>query len=137
VIDALGPNVQPLYNEPKLIDMAPTIVAARQALASIEHTGHVLHEIVGSADVHLREQEAPAVQIPGMPTGEHTSTVALDLAKDCAASYSKAKREVRKMWNRAFFNTIRVRDGAAAGFTYGESFESLLGSHKDSMVVPT
>jgi hypothetical protein len=34
------------------------------------------------------------------------------------------------MWNRAFFQTIRVRDGAIAGFTYEEPFESLLGSHK-------
>jgi hypothetical protein len=63
--------------------------------------------------------------------------LALDLAKDCAASYRKAKPEVRKMWNRAFFDTIRVRDGAVADFTYEEPFESLLGSHKGSMVVPT
>ena len=32
--------------------------------------------------------------------------LALDLAKDCAASYREARPEVRKMWNRAFFNTI-------------------------------
>ena len=60
--------------------------------------------------------------------------LALDLAKDCAASYRKAKPEVRKMWNRAFFQTIRVRDGVVADSTYEEPFESLLGSHKDSMV---
>jgi hypothetical protein len=41
------------------------------------------------------------------------------------------------MWNRAFFDTIRVRDGAVADFTYEEPFASLLGSHKESMVVPT
>jgi predicted nucleic acid-binding Zn-ribbon protein len=29
--------------------------------------------------------------------------VALDLAKDCAASYREAMPDVRKMWNRAFF----------------------------------
>jgi DNA invertase Pin-like site-specific DNA recombinase len=63
--------------------------------------------------------------------------LALDLAKDCAASYRKAKPDVRKMWNRAFFDTIRVRDGAVADFTYEEPFASLLGSHKGSMVVPT
>jgi site-specific DNA recombinase len=63
--------------------------------------------------------------------------LALDLAKDCAASYRKAKPEVRKMWNRAFFDTIRVRDGAVDDFTYEEPFASLLGSHKGSMVVPT
>jgi site-specific DNA recombinase len=61
--------------------------------------------------------------------------LALDLAKDCAASYRKARPEVRKMWNRAFFQTIRVRDGAIAGFAYEEPFASLLGSHKGSMVV--
>jgi site-specific DNA recombinase len=60
--------------------------------------------------------------------------LALDLAKDCAASYRKARPEVRKMWNRAFFRTIRVRDGAIADFTYKEPFASLLGSHKGSMV---
>jgi site-specific DNA recombinase len=63
--------------------------------------------------------------------------LALHLAKDCAASYRKAKPEVRKMWNRAFFDTIRVRDGAVADFTYQEPFASLLGSQKGSMVVPT
>ncbi len=63
--------------------------------------------------------------------------LALDLAKDCAASYRKARPHVRKMWNRAFFQTIRVRDGAVADFTYEEPFASLLGSHKGSMVVPT
>ena len=60
--------------------------------------------------------------------------LALDLAKDCAASYRKARPEVRKMWNRAFFQTIRVHDGAIADFTYEEPFASLLGSHKGSMV---
>jgi len=63
--------------------------------------------------------------------------LALDLAKDCTASYRKARPEVRKMWNRAFFETIRVRDGGVADFTYEEPFASLLGSHKGSMVVPT
>ena len=63
--------------------------------------------------------------------------LALDLAKDCAASYRKAKPDVRKMWNRAFFDTIRVRDGAIADFANEEPFASLLGSHNGSMVVPT
>jgi site-specific DNA recombinase len=60
--------------------------------------------------------------------------LALDLAKNCAASYRKATPEVRKMWNRAFFRTIRVRDGRIADSTYEELFASLLGSHKGSMV---
>jgi DNA invertase Pin-like site-specific DNA recombinase len=63
--------------------------------------------------------------------------IALGLAKDCAASYRRAKPDVRKIWNRAFFDTIGVRDGAVAVFTYEEPFASLLGSHKGSMVVPT
>jgi site-specific DNA recombinase len=63
--------------------------------------------------------------------------LALDLAKDCAASYRKARPEVSKMWNRAFFQTIRVQDGAIADFAYEERFASLPGSHKRSMVVPT
>jgi site-specific DNA recombinase len=62
--------------------------------------------------------------------------LALDLAKDCATSYRKAKPEVRKMWNRAFFRTIGVRDGTIADFEYEEPFASLLGSHKGSMVDP-
>jgi site-specific DNA recombinase len=60
--------------------------------------------------------------------------LALGLAKDCAACYRKARPDVRKMWNRAFFQTICVRDGAIADFTYEEPFASLLGSHKGSMV---
>ncbi len=62
--------------------------------------------------------------------------LALDLAKDCATSYRKARPDVRKMWNRAFFRTIRVREGAVADFTYEEPLASLLGSHKGSMVDP-
>jgi hypothetical protein len=40
------------------------------------------------------------------------------------------------MWNRAFFHTIRVRDGTIVEFAYEEPFASLLGSHKGSMVDP-
>jgi hypothetical protein len=35
VIVAVGPNVRPFDDEPKLIDMAPTILAALQAPASM------------------------------------------------------------------------------------------------------
>ena len=62
--------------------------------------------------------------------------LALDLAKDCATRYRKARPDVRKVWNRAFFRTIRVRDGTIVGYTYEEPFASLLGSHKGSMVDP-
>jgi site-specific DNA recombinase len=60
--------------------------------------------------------------------------LALDLANNCAASYRKAKPEVRKMWNQALFRTIRVQDGRIADSAYEEPFASLLGSHKGSMV---
>jgi site-specific DNA recombinase len=40
--------------------------------------------------------------------------LALDLANDCATSYRRARPEIRKMWNRVFFDTILVRDGAVA-----------------------
>ena len=60
--------------------------------------------------------------------------LSIDLAKDCAASYRKARPDVRKLWNRAFFRTIRVRDGKVEDSAYEEPFASLLGSHKGSMV---
>ena len=80
----------------------------------------------GRVTAHERRREATQAK--------QIIDLALDLAKDCATSYRKAKPEVRKMWNRAFFRTIRVRDGAIADFTYEEPFASLLGSHKGSMV---
>ena len=73
VIVAAGPSVRPFEQPPMLIDMAPTILAALQAPASIEHTGRVLHEVVGS-DAKVTHAE-PAVAIPGMPTGEEDLAV--------------------------------------------------------------
>ena len=66
--------MRPFEEEPKLIDMAPTILAALDAPASIQHTGRVLHEFVGAADVKHAEA-APAVVFPGMPTGDEETTV--------------------------------------------------------------
>ncbi|MGH2580881.1 MAG: hypothetical protein ACRDGP_08565 [Actinomycetota bacterium] len=60
--------------------------------------------------------------------------LAIDLANNCAASYRKAKPEVRRMWNQAFFRTIRMRDSRIADPAYEEPFASLLGSHKGSIV---
>jgi hypothetical protein len=40
--------VRPFEQTPLLVDMAPTILAALDAPASIRHTGRVLHEVVGS-----------------------------------------------------------------------------------------
>jgi len=48
VIVATGPKVSAFEQQPLLIDLAPTILAALDAPASIKHTGRVLHEIVGS-----------------------------------------------------------------------------------------
>jgi len=60
--------------------------------------------------------------------------LALVLAKDCPASYRKAGPEVRKMWNRAYFQRIHVRGGGIQDFTYEKPFASLLGSNKESIV---
>jgi hypothetical protein len=74
------------------------------------------------------EKLAQAKQIIGL---------ALDLAKDRAASYRKARPDVRKMWNRAIFQTIRVRDGAIADFAYEEPLcLTPRCTHKGSMVDP-
>jgi site-specific DNA recombinase len=67
---------------------------------------------------------------------KQTIDLALDLAKDCAASYRKARPGVRKIWDRAFFDTIRVQDGAIADFAYEEPFASLFDSHNGSIVDP-
>ena len=48
VIVAAGPGVVPFSEPPLLVDMAPTILAALDAPASIEHTGRVLQEVVGA-----------------------------------------------------------------------------------------
>jgi predicted AlkP superfamily phosphohydrolase/phosphomutase len=73
VIVAAGPNVKPFEQPPLLIDLAPTILAALGAPASIEHTGRVLHEVVGSEAKVSRGESAAA--IPGMPSGDGESNV--------------------------------------------------------------
>ena len=79
VIVAAGPTVRPFEQPPLLIDMAPTILAALGAPASIHHTGRVLHEVVGSeAKVTQAETPAPAVAIPGMATEETVSDTEAD-----------------------------------------------------------
>jgi 3-oxoacyl-(acyl-carrier-protein) synthase len=45
VIVVAGPGVKPLEEPRLLADMAPTILAALQAPASIERTGRVPHEM--------------------------------------------------------------------------------------------
>jgi len=57
VIVAAGPNVSEFTEPPLLIDMAPTILAALDGPASVEHTGRVLHEVVGS-EANVRAGEA-------------------------------------------------------------------------------
>jgi len=69
VIVAAGPNVKPFVQPSLLIDMAPTILAALGAPATIEHTSRVLHEVVGSEAKDSRGESAAAVAIPGMPSG--------------------------------------------------------------------
>jgi len=60
VIVAAGPKVTAFEQQPLLIDLAPTILAALDAPASIKHTGRVLHEIVGTKASVLAGESAPA-----------------------------------------------------------------------------
>ncbi len=57
VIAVSGPRVQSFAEPPMLIDLAPTILAALDAPASIKHTGRVLNEVVG-AEATTRASEA-------------------------------------------------------------------------------
>jgi predicted AlkP superfamily phosphohydrolase/phosphomutase len=65
VIVAAGPQVQPdAFAEPAaLVDVAPTLLAALDAPASVQHTGRVLTQLVGDAAT-VRAGES--VTIPGM-----------------------------------------------------------------------
>jgi len=60
VIVAVGPNVKPFEREPMLIDIAPTILAALEAPANVEHAGRVLHEVVG-AEAHVQAGAAAGI----------------------------------------------------------------------------
>ncbi|HSJ26691.1 MAG TPA: alkaline phosphatase family protein [Acidimicrobiia bacterium] len=73
VIVAAGPAVRPFEQQPLLVDMAPTILAALGAPASIEHTGRILHEVVG-LEAKVTRGEESKVTIPGM-TGPEESNV--------------------------------------------------------------
>ncbi len=73
VIVAVGADVKPFEQEPLLIDMAPTILAALDAPASIQHTGRVLHEVVGAeASVKAGEAVAEAAPAEDEPTVSDT-----------------------------------------------------------------
>jgi hypothetical protein len=61
VIVAVGPSVKPFEEPPLLIDMAPTILAALDAPASIKHTGRVLHAVVGAEAKVVSGQGVTAV----------------------------------------------------------------------------
>ena len=73
VIVARGPQVKPdAFAEPAaLVDVAPTILAALDAPSSVEHTGRVLTQLLG--EQAAVRAAAPAVQIPGMPTGDESA----------------------------------------------------------------
>ncbi len=72
VIVATGPKVTAFEQQPMLIDLAPTILAALDAPASIRHTGRVLHEVVGAEASVRAGESAPA---SGEPAGEKEPTV--------------------------------------------------------------
>src|SRR5712691_9680282 len=63
-IVAAGPRVTPFTSTPRLIDMAPTILAALDAPAGIKHTGSVLAEVVGS-EVSVRSGQLGSAVVAG------------------------------------------------------------------------
>lgn len=69
-IVAVGPNVRPFEQQPALIDLAPTIVAALGVPSAVTPSGRVLHEIVGYDRDFVaraaREASSAGVGIPGM-----------------------------------------------------------------------
>jgi predicted AlkP superfamily phosphohydrolase/phosphomutase len=75
-IVAVGPNVKPFEQQPALIDMAPTLVAALGAPTAVEPTGRVLHEVVG-ADAALVAREATEAS-PDDGSDEHVSDTEAD-----------------------------------------------------------
>jgi predicted AlkP superfamily phosphohydrolase/phosphomutase len=65
VIVAAGPGVRAFEQPPRLVDLAPTLLAALDAPASIRHTGRVLHEVVGdAANVRASAQAANGTVAP-------------------------------------------------------------------------
>ena len=72
---ALAPilAVVPREQQPLLIDMAPTLVAALGAPTAVEPTGRVLQELLG-ADAHLVSREASSGGIPGMDANDSAVT---------------------------------------------------------------
>jgi predicted AlkP superfamily phosphohydrolase/phosphomutase len=73
VIVAAGPSVRPFQGEPRLVDLAPTILAALGAPATVAHTGRVLHEVVGTeASVAAGERTATTTAAPEEPTVSDT-----------------------------------------------------------------
>ena len=74
VIVAAGPAVgRDAFAEPaNLVDVAPTILAALDAPASVAHTGRVLTAVVGTdASVRAGESSAPDVVDEGQAVGDH------------------------------------------------------------------
>jgi site-specific DNA recombinase len=124
----LGRRLRQLANEREKLLRA--YYADAIDVATLKREQARINTEVAEAESHLASDGKKLAQ------AKQIIDLALDLAKDCATSYRKARPDVRKMWNRAFFQTIRVRDGTIADFTYEEPFASLFGSHKGSMVDP-
>jgi predicted AlkP superfamily phosphohydrolase/phosphomutase len=76
-IVAVGPNVEPFQQQPALIDLAPTLVAALDAPTAVTPTGRILHEAVGDKALTAREA-TPTVQIPGMGDSSAVSDTEAD-----------------------------------------------------------
>jgi hypothetical protein len=125
VIVAAGPGVQPFEQQPLLIDLAPTILAALGAPASIHHTGRVLHEVVGAEAKVEQAESTPAVAIPGMPTGQAEETVtdteAMRWRSTSAASATSSSRipgaERHRGWDPPAVSSLTRPDPPSADET--------------------
>jgi predicted AlkP superfamily phosphohydrolase/phosphomutase len=80
VLAAAGPSVDAaaLPDAVHLIDLAPTILAAAEAPASIRATGRVLHELVGHGAVELAEGAAAGLEESGAAGLEESEVVEIE-----------------------------------------------------------
>jgi len=126
--------------------LSPVVTLADRAFGGVSRgltAAYVAAQFAGAgAGVMLATLALPATDLSstkrldrGLWLGEAVATFGLVLVafgivrsrrtqlarRICAASYRKARPDVRKMSNRAFFRSIRVRDGTIADFTYEEA----------------
>jgi hypothetical protein len=62
-IVAVGPQVRAFDTQPRLIDLAPSILAALDAPAAVDPTGRVLHEVVGQEATMIAREALGTVEV--------------------------------------------------------------------------